>query len=103
MVQWLGLGAFNARTWVQSLVGELRSHKLCGEAKKKKKGKRKERKKISSKVQYTVTILLGNLGTQRAAIRVSGAAVDGQTWGSLYVGHRREWEEKRAEATAQTP
>ena len=27
VVQWLGLGAFTARTWVQSLVGELRSRK----------------------------------------------------------------------------
>ena len=36
MVQWLGLGAFTAGTRVQSLVGELRSHKLCSAAKKKK-------------------------------------------------------------------
>ena len=35
MVQGVGLGAFTARTWVQSLVGELRSHKPCGMAKKK--------------------------------------------------------------------
>ena len=34
MVQWVGLGAFTARTWDQSLVGELRSHKPCGMAKK---------------------------------------------------------------------
>ena len=27
MVQWLGLGTFTARAWVQSLVGELRSYK----------------------------------------------------------------------------
>ena len=26
MVQWLGLGAFTAVAWVQSLVWELRSH-----------------------------------------------------------------------------
>ena len=31
-VQWLGLGAFTAGAQVQSLVGELRSHKLCGGA-----------------------------------------------------------------------
>ena len=37
MVQWLGLGAFTAVAQVQSLVGELRSHKPCGAAKKKKK------------------------------------------------------------------
>ena len=35
MIQWVGLSAFTASTWVQSLVGELRSHKLCGMAKKK--------------------------------------------------------------------
>ena len=35
-VQWLGLHAFTARGRVQSLVGELRSHKLCSGAKKKK-------------------------------------------------------------------
>ena len=28
--------AFTAGAWVQSLVGELRSHKLCNAAKKKK-------------------------------------------------------------------
>ena len=39
MVQWLGLGAFTAVAWVQSLVGELRSYKLCSAAKKKKKEK----------------------------------------------------------------
>ena len=36
-VQWLELGAFTARPWVQSLVRELRSHKLRGMAEKKKK------------------------------------------------------------------
>ena len=35
-VQWLGLGAFAATLGVQSLVGELRSHKPPGVAKKKK-------------------------------------------------------------------
>ena len=34
-VQWLGLSAFTARAQVQSLVGELRSHKLHGVTKKK--------------------------------------------------------------------
>ena len=38
-VQWLGLGNFTARARVQSLVRELRSHKLSGMAKKKKKRK----------------------------------------------------------------
>ena len=37
MVQWLGLGAFTARSQVQSLVGELRSCKPRGAAIKKKK------------------------------------------------------------------
>ena len=36
-VQWLGLGAFTAVAWVQSPVGELKSCKLWGVAKKKKK------------------------------------------------------------------
>ena len=39
VVQWLRLGAFTAVAQVQSLVGELRSHKLCGMAKKKRKVK----------------------------------------------------------------
>ena len=39
-VQWLGLGAFTAGAQVQSLVGELRSHKLRGTARKKRKTKR---------------------------------------------------------------
>ena len=33
VVQWLGLCTFTATVWVQSLVGELRSHKPCGAAK----------------------------------------------------------------------
>ena len=32
VVQWLGLGSFTARAWVQSPVRELRCHKLCVEA-----------------------------------------------------------------------
>ena len=36
VVQWLGLNAFTAGVWFQSLVGELRSHKSCGVTKKKK-------------------------------------------------------------------
>ena len=35
-VQWSGLGTFTAGAWVQSLVRELRSRKLCGAARKKK-------------------------------------------------------------------
>ena len=37
VVQWLRLGAFTAGAQVQSLVGQLRFHKLSGAAKKKKK------------------------------------------------------------------
>ena len=35
MVQWLRLGTFTAVARVQSLVGELRSYKLCGVGKKR--------------------------------------------------------------------
>ena len=35
-VQWLGLGTFTATTWVQSLVGELRSCKFCSRKTKTK-------------------------------------------------------------------
>ena len=45
VVQWLGLRAFTAGTWVQCLLEELRSQKLSGAAKKKKKKKRKERER----------------------------------------------------------
>ena len=38
--QWFGLGAFTARTWVQSLVGELISHKMHSSGIKKKKKKK---------------------------------------------------------------
>ena len=37
VVQWLGLSAFIVGAQVQSLVRELRSHKLCSVAKRKKK------------------------------------------------------------------
>ena len=36
VVQWLGLGAFTAVPWVQSVAGELRSYKLQGMAKQKR-------------------------------------------------------------------
>ena len=40
-VPWrLGLGAFTALAQVQSLVGELKSHKLCGAATKKSEGEK---------------------------------------------------------------
>ena len=39
-VQWLGVSAFTAMIWVQSLVAELRFCKLCSMAKKKKKPER---------------------------------------------------------------
>ena len=38
MALWLGLSAFTARAWVQSLVRKLRSLKLCSVAKKEKYG-----------------------------------------------------------------
>ena len=38
VVLWLGLKAFTARAWVQSLVRKLRSLKLCSMAKKEKYG-----------------------------------------------------------------
>ena len=41
VAQWLGLGTFTVVATVQSLIRELRSHKLCGVAKKKKKKKKK--------------------------------------------------------------
>lgn len=37
MVQRLGLGAYSAVTWIQSLVKELRSCKQCGVTKKRKR------------------------------------------------------------------
>ena len=40
VVQWLGLGSFTAVARVPSLVGELRSHKMHGTAKKKKASKK---------------------------------------------------------------
>ena len=42
MVQGLGLCAFTALASAQSLVGEIRSQKLCGVAKKKKKKKKSD-------------------------------------------------------------
>ena len=42
-VQWLGLGAFIAMAWLQSLVRELRSCKLAVQPKGKKKKKAKAR------------------------------------------------------------
>ena len=36
MVQWLGLSTFTATTLVQSLIGELKSHKLLSTPTKKK-------------------------------------------------------------------
>ena len=40
MVLWLGLGTFTAHAQVQSLVGELRSHKPHSTAKRKKEGEK---------------------------------------------------------------
>ena len=43
-VQWLGLGAFTVMDQIQSLVGELRPHKLSSMA---QNGKKKKEEKIS--------------------------------------------------------
>ena len=40
-VQWLGLGALNVETQVQTLAGEVKSHKPSGMVLPKKKKKRK--------------------------------------------------------------
>ena len=44
MVQWLGLSAFTATTLAQSLVGEVRSHKLLSSPRKKKRKEKKTQK-----------------------------------------------------------
>ena len=44
MVQWLGLSAFTATSLAQSLVGELRSHKLLSSPRKKKKKRKNTHK-----------------------------------------------------------
>ena len=49
VVQWLGLCSFTTIAPVQFLVGELKSNKPHGAAKKWEKKKRKERKKKSKK------------------------------------------------------
>ena len=50
-VQWLGLRAFTAEGQVRSLVGELRSHKPSGAAKKKNtETKTKTKKAITTQV-----------------------------------------------------
>ena len=51
VVQWLGPCPFTGVTWVQSLVGKLRTHKPCSLAKKEKKKRRRNRPGKLSKVQ----------------------------------------------------
>ena len=48
VVWWLELGAFTAVTWVQPVVGALRSCKLHGVAKEKKKKKERERERYNT-------------------------------------------------------
>ena len=48
----LGFQPFIAMTWVQSLAVELRSHKLCGTAKKKRRRQGVMKEKIKMKRQY---------------------------------------------------
>ena len=63
MVQWLGLGAFTDVAQVQSLVRELRSHKLRGTAKTNKKQKKQTQNFYtshrSSKRYYSKEIIHG--------------------------------------------
>ena len=53
VVQWSELSAFTARAWVQSLVGELRSHKLHGMEEKKKNDHTTVYQYIIAKLQNT--------------------------------------------------
>ena len=78
MVQWLQLGAFTAKGPVQSLVGELRSHKPHGVAKKKnaekifcEKGEDEQRGRGRWRNGYDEENCFssGNLGTQRPLIK----------------------------------
>ena len=48
MVQWLGLCSFTTIAQVQFLVGELKSHKPLGAAKRKKKRKKEKINRILS-------------------------------------------------------
>ena len=52
MVQWLEFSELTARAWVQSLVGELRSHKLSSKVKKKKKKERNKEIGVSTQVYH---------------------------------------------------
>ena len=45
MVCWLAFRVVTAMVWVQSLAGELRSHKQSGWTKKKKKSEKEKKKK----------------------------------------------------------
>ena len=56
-VQWLGLQAFSARTWVQSLVWELRSNELRSVAKKKER--KKERKEMACYFEFRKSVYEG--------------------------------------------
>ena len=47
MVQWLGLSAFTATTLAQSLVGEVRSHKLLSSPRKKKRKEKKHKNPLT--------------------------------------------------------
>ena len=64
MVQWLGLSAFTAGAWVQSLVGELRSHKLHGMAKEKKPAGERVRLKIQIIESSRLLVVIEAYGTR---------------------------------------
>ena len=54
VVQWLGLGAFNAVTQVGSLVGELRSRKPRCAARKKKK--------VTASTSFSLSVQVSKIG-----------------------------------------
>ena len=62
-VQWLGLGAFTARAWVQSLFRELRSHKDRQRCQKKEK--------IAKHKKNTVTKYPGTGERARVLLRIT--------------------------------
>ena len=57
VVQWLGYGTFTVVAQVQSLVGELRSHKPLTAVKKKKKKERKKVHKLGIRKFITIKLL----------------------------------------------
>ena len=50
MVCWLAFRVFTAMVWVQSLAGELRSHKKSGWAKKKSEKEKKRNREYAERI-----------------------------------------------------